>query len=167
MQRLGHTSSRFCRPVYSSTRRIIAKFHDGTPAKAVMFSPTHSRQIASTLRSKSGMSAVAIRGARNQPLQNVVSCISMADRSPTRLRPSRLHDPPSVSVLPSKTPVFGLLPEKTVATSRMPSVWFHQSDSSVTGMYLLRSDVVPDERAKSFTRPGEATFFSPASIFSI
>ena len=41
----------------------------------------------------------------------------------------------------------------------MPSVWFHQSDSSVTGMYLLRSDVVPDERAKSFTRPGEATFF--------
>lgn len=110
---------------------------------------------------------MAVRGARNQPLQNVVSWISTADRSPTRLRPSRLHDPPRVSVLPSKTFVFGLLAANTVATSRMPSVWFHQSDSSVTGMYLLRSEVVPDERAKSFTRPGAVTLRSPASIFSI
>ena len=103
MQRLGHTSSRLLRPVYSSTRRISARFHDGTPAKAVMFSPVHSRQMASALRSKSAMRAVCIFGARNQPLQKVVSWMSSAERSPTRFDPSCRHEPPSVSVLPSKT----------------------------------------------------------------
>ena len=48
----------------------------------------------------------------------------------------------------------------------MPSVWFHQSESRVTGMYLLRSEVVPDERAKSVTRPGEVTLRIPSSIRS-
>ena len=123
--------------------------------------------MAAHFSSKSGMIAVSVRGARNQPLQKVVSWISSAERSPTRLRPSRLHDPPSVSVLPSKTPVFGLLPEKTVATSRMPSVWFHHSDSIVTGMYLLLSEVVPDERANSDTRPGAVTLRTPSIIRSI
>ena len=63
--------------------------------------------MAAHFSSKSGMIAVSVRGARNQPLQKVVSWISSAERSPTRLRPSRLHDPPSVRVLPSKTRVPG------------------------------------------------------------
>ena len=69
--------------------------------------------------------------------------------------------------MPSKTRVFGLLAEKTVATSRMPSVWFHHSDSIVTGMYLLLSEVVPDERANSDTRPGAVTLRTPSIIRSI
>ena len=69
--------------------------------------------------------------------------------------------------MPSKTFERGLLAAKTVATSRMPIVWFHHSDSRVTGMYLLRSEVVPDERAKSVTRPGAVTSDSPASIRSM
>ena len=48
----------------------------------------------------------------------------------------------------------------------MPSVWFHHSDSIVTGMYLLLSEVVPDERANHRTRPGAATSASPAIIRS-
>ena len=132
-----------------------------------MFSPVHSRQMASALRSKSAMRAVCIFGARNQPLQKVVSWMSSAERSPTRFDPSCRHEPPSVSVLPSKTFERGLLAAKTVATSRMPIVWFHHSDSRVTGMYLLRSEVVPDERAKSVTRPGAVTSDSPASIRSM
>ena len=49
----------------------------------------------------------------------------------------------------------------------MPSVWFRQTDSRVTGMYLLRSEVVPDERAKSVTRPGNETSRSPERIRSM
>ena len=49
----------------------------------------------------------------------------------------------------------------------MPSVWFHHSDSVVTGMYLLRSEVVPDERAKSVTRPGAVTLRTPSRIRSM
>ena len=90
--------------------------------------------------------------------------MSTADRSPVKTPCSIEQEPPSVRVLPSKTRVWGCAWAYTEATSRIPSVWFHQTDSRVTGMYLLRSEVVPDERAKSVTRPGAVTSASPALI---
>ncbi len=107
-----------------------------------------------------------MRGARNQPLQKVVSWIRIADRSPASTDPSRRHVPPSVRVLPSNTRLPGCAAAKSAATSRMPRVWQPHSDSRVTGMYLERSEVVPDDLAKSVTRPGAATLRSPASIRS-
>ena len=50
-------------------RRNSARFHDGTPAKAVTRSDAHSRQMRSTFSSKSASNAVSRRGVRNQPLQ--------------------------------------------------------------------------------------------------
>ena len=44
--------------------------------------------MAAHFSSKSGMIAVSVRGARNQPLQKVVSWISSAERSPTAARPA-------------------------------------------------------------------------------
>ena len=85
-----HFAAGCCRPVYSSTRRIIAKFHDGTPAKAVIRFRRRTRgRSRSTLRVEVGYAVPwRIRGARNQPLQNVVSLVPVcADRSPTTIPP--------------------------------------------------------------------------------
>ena len=61
----------------------MTRFHDGTPAKAVTFCPTVSRQIASTFFSKSGISAVSGFGTRIRPASQGVFSIRMADRSPS------------------------------------------------------------------------------------
>ena len=88
----------------------MTRFHDGTPAKAVTFRCTVSRQIASTFFSKSGINAVSAPGTRMPLARRGVCSMRMADRSPSSAPPpvfSKRWLPPSVRVLPEKTRLCG------------------------------------------------------------